>query len=218
MFFSDKQDLKKLSSSLIKLGYLIAGGDLKDLEAQKQISSLSRVVQRLDSRLRPIENLRIFEKTNLSDPMKLKIYELFLQTVGRNPVQFQHGFSFHFRNSPLPENQKASLQIIEAQAGAWAAFVIAAGALLVKPIECFQKMLTFGIFLGRTLQGLKDLQIYRAQIRAQDREFCVHYEQAFRQAQQDLSEVFKKIQADFYLPENSLAFQIAQKISLKFAH
>lgn len=217
MFFSNKQDLKKLSSSLIKLGYLIAGGDLQDRKAQRQIVSISRAIQKLDSKLKPIQNLRVFEQTNLSGPQKLKIYELFLQTVGRSSNHFQSAFSFHFRSPLLSEKKKSNSQNFEAQAGAWAAFVLAVGALLAKPIECFQKMLSFGIFLGKTLQGLKDLQIYRAQIRSQNLDLCVHYEKAFQQIQNDLSEVLQKIRADFQIPENSVAIELARKLGLKFA-
>lgn len=220
MFFSDKQDLKKISSSLIQLGYLIAGGNPSHPEAQKQISRLNRVMQKLDSRLKPIENLRIFEKSRLSDFQKLKIYELFLQTVGRNPSWCASRSTFSFRNSfRLDRGQLIGCQSVGAQAGAWAAFIMAAGALLARPIQCFQKMLSFGIFLGQTLQGLKDLQDYRDQIQLESRSFCAHYEQALRKAQKDLADVFQKISSDFQVSESSLlVFQIARKLSLGFTH
>lgn len=216
MFFSEKQDLNRFSSSFLKLGFLMAGGDPDNLNAQKQIRVLNQTINKMSPEFRPIENMRIFQATTLSERQKLKIYELFLQTLGRAQIHHQRGFTFHFRNAPLPEKQKASLQVLEARAGAWVSFVISAGAMIAQPEGCSQKLLQFGVFLGRTLQVMKDLRTYHDQIRAQDRELCEHYEEAFEQAQRDLNFVLEKIRTDFHFPETSMAYQMTLDLGLSF--
>ncbi|MEZ0393222.1 MAG: hypothetical protein ACAH59_13465 [Pseudobdellovibrionaceae bacterium] len=211
MIFSENEDLGKLSHSLIHLGFLMAQGNPQDPKAQKLISKLARVLQKIDLEGRLMDNLRFFQGTGLNEAQKLRVYEVLIKTLSQ--IQKGRGYRQNLNDAgECPQEVFQSWrQKVELQRGAWTGFALLVGAIIASTETCEKWLQQYGLRIGVYLE-------LQEEVKKINRGCTLRrpWVQSPEQISLELSSILNHLKKD--LSEASLAYQFLNNFGLKWSH